>query len=92
MRVRIENIECRRTFDQAEGIEFEFVQWIGESEMAQYPHTLGWLAVDMEAGTTAFVSSGGELLKLDEKQQLLFFRVYKLSNELFWEKQYSNAN
>ena len=92
MRVRIENIECRRTFGQAEGIEFEFVQWIGENEMAQYPRILGWLAVDMEAGTTTFVSSDVELLKLDERHQLLFFRVYKLANELFWEKQYSNEN
>jgi hypothetical protein len=91
MRVRIENIECRTALNDEEGLEFEFVHWVGESEHAQYPRIFGWLTLDMERSSSTFLSAEQRILKLDEKEQLLFFRVYKLSEELIWEKLLGNA-
>jgi hypothetical protein len=91
MRVRIENIECRTALNDEESLEFEFVHWVGESEHAQYPRIFGWLSIDMERTSSTFVSAEQRFLKLEEKEQLLFFRVYKLAEDLIWEKLLGNA-
>jgi hypothetical protein len=91
MRVRIENIECRTALNDEESLEFEFVHWVGPNEYAQYPSVFGWLTINMERVTSTFVSAEQRILKLEEKEQLLFFRVYKLAEELIWEKLLGNA-